>query len=44
MQAARYLKVTPWDLAEQPIYWLHVAESASQAEAAQAKAQSKPSK
>lgn len=44
VQAARYLKVPPWDLAQQPIYWVNIAEAASQAEAEQQKKASKQPK
>lgn len=33
LDAARYLGVAPWDLASQPIAWVHMAESAQDAEA-----------
>jgi len=33
VKAAQYLKVPPWELAERPLYWLLVAEEASQADA-----------
>jgi hypothetical protein len=32
MAAARYLKVPVWDLAEQPIFWMHAALAAIYAE------------
>jgi hypothetical protein len=32
VQAARYLRVAPWDLADQPLYWLEVAEASQSAE------------
>lgn len=32
VKAAQYLKVRPWELAEQPIYWTLVAEAASTAD------------
>jgi hypothetical protein len=34
INAARYLKVAPWELAQQSAFWLHAAESAQAAEAA----------
>lgn len=32
VRAARYLRVTPWELAEQPIAWLQWAIAAEDAE------------
>lgn len=32
IQAARYLKVAPWDLAEKPAWWVHTALAAQAAE------------
>jgi hypothetical protein len=33
LQASRYLKVPPWDLARQPIWWMRIALAAMSAEA-----------
>lgn len=33
IQAARYLRVAPWDLASRPVWWLRVAQAAQSAEA-----------
>jgi hypothetical protein len=33
LKAAQFLRVAPWDLAAQPLYWLDLAESAQAAEA-----------
>jgi hypothetical protein len=43
LKAAQYLRVAPWELASQPLYWLEVAESAQAAEAHAEKMRSKPS-
>lgn len=32
LKAAQYLKVPPWELAERPVWWLQVAETAMAAE------------
>lgn len=32
IQAARYLKVPPWDLVDQPIFWQRAAYAAMDAE------------
>lgn len=41
VKAAQYLGVPPWDLAEQPVYWLEVAEESRRADAHADKVQSK---
>lgn len=33
IRAAIYLGVAPWDLAERPLTWVHMAEAAQDAEA-----------
>lgn len=33
LKAAQYLRVTPWELGAQPLYWLYMAEDAQAAEA-----------
>lgn len=40
MQAAKYLGVPVWDLAERPVYWQRIAQEAMSAEAAAEKARS----
>lgn len=42
LQAARYLRVPPWDLAERPVWWQEIALAAQAAEAAASKHQGKP--
>ena len=37
LQAARYLRVAPWDLAEKPIWWTRIALAAMSAEAREQK-------
>lgn len=37
IQAARYLRVPPWDLARQPIWWMRIALAAKDAEARESK-------
>lgn len=32
LQAARWLKVAPWDLARQPVWWMRIALMAMNAE------------
>lgn len=34
IRAAKYLGTPPWDLADQPVTWLEMAEAAQSAEAA----------
>lgn len=41
VQAARYLRVPPWDLAEKPQWWTSIALAAMNAEGQRSK-QSKP--
>lgn len=33
IKASRYLGVAPWDLAQKPVWWVHVALAAQSAEA-----------
>ena len=33
LKAAQYLRVAPWELASQPLFWLEAAESAQAADA-----------
>lgn len=42
LKAAQYLRVRPWELAQQPLYWLRVAEAAQAAEAHAEKMKAKP--
>lgn len=42
LKAAQYLRVAPWVLAAQPLYWLEVAEHAQAAEAHAEKMNAKP--
>jgi hypothetical protein len=37
IQASRYLHVSPWDLARQPIWWMRIALTAQNAEARERK-------
>lgn len=37
IQAARYLRVAPWDLARQPVWWMRIALAAQSAEAREQK-------
>jgi hypothetical protein len=32
LQAARYLRVPPWDLAKKPVWWMRIALAAQSAE------------
>lgn len=43
LKAAQYLRVAPWELASQPLYWLMAAEDAQAAEAHAEKMRTKPS-
>ena len=38
LKAAQYLRVAPWELADQPAFWLNAAEAAQAAEADDRKA------
>lgn len=40
LTAARYLRVAPWDLARQPIWWMRIALAAQSAEAKERKRRS----
>lgn len=39
IQASRYLKVPPWELARQPVWWMRIALAAMDAEAREQKRQ-----
>lgn len=43
LQAARYLRVPPWDLAAKPMWWIQIALAAQGAESAASKAKRKGS-